>query len=127
MELAGSVAHLMGFPAEQVDDVKTAVLEATINAIEHGNRLNSRRKVSILITPDGERLEIVVRDRSRRPLEVPSVAPNLEEQIAGRAPRRGWGVFLIRSLVDEVEFVSTGRGNLVRMVVHARQPKGDMV
>ena len=67
MDLAGSVARQMGFPAERVDDLRTAVLEATLNAIEHGNRLKATKKVSIILAPKPQRLEITVRDRWRRP------------------------------------------------------------
>jgi hypothetical protein len=38
--------------------------------------------------------------------------------VEGRAPQGGWGTYLIRSLVDEVEFASTTSGHVLRMVVH---------
>ena len=38
MSTASAVAKLMGFREERIDDLKTAVAEACINAIEHGNR-----------------------------------------------------------------------------------------
>jgi serine/threonine-protein kinase RsbW len=120
MDLAGSVARLMGFPAERVEDIRTAVLEATLNAIEHGNALEAAETVLIVVSPTDERLEITVQDRSSRPLVVPESAfptPNLQDKLDGRSPARGWGMFLIRSLVDEVEFSWTGEGNLVRMVI----------
>ena len=41
VDLAASVARQMGFPSERVEDIKTAVSEATLNAIEHGNRLDA--------------------------------------------------------------------------------------
>ena len=127
MDLAGSVARLMGFPAERVEDIRTAVLEATLNAIEHGNQFDSAKQVCIVLRPSPERLEITVRDRARRRFALPPAAPSLDAQLAGQAPRRGWGTFLIRSLVDEVDVASTGVGNRLRMVVHlgaARDPDG---
>jgi hypothetical protein len=45
-------------------------------------------------------------------------APDLQRKLAGQQSPRGWGLFLIKSLVDEVEFSSTSEGNLVRMVIH---------
>jgi len=42
MSTASSVAKLMGFRDERIEDLKTAVAEACINAIEHGNRLNEK-------------------------------------------------------------------------------------
>ncbi len=40
MSTAAAVAKLMGFREDRVEDLKTAVAEACINAMEHGNRLN---------------------------------------------------------------------------------------
>jgi serine/threonine-protein kinase RsbW len=120
VDLAACVAARMGFPADRIEDIKTAVSEATLNAIEHGNALDAAQSVLIVFVPEPEKLEISVRDRSRREL-VPSdpaaPAPSLQDRLAGLSSARGWGMFLIRSLVDEVEFSSTGAGNVVRMVV----------
>lgn len=121
MEVAASVAKLMGFPPDRVDDIKTAVSEATLNAIEHGSPSDTSRRILIVFTPERGTLEIDVRDGSPTPFgsqERLGTPPNLEDQIAGRAPTRGWGTFLIKSLVDEVEFASTAEGNVVRMVIH---------
>jgi serine/threonine-protein kinase RsbW len=121
MDVAGSVARHMGFPAERIDDIKTAVSEATLNAIEHGNALDASQAVFIVLVPEGEKLEVRVRDRAAKafaPGAGTAPAPNLVEQLEGAVPPRGWGTYLIRSLVDEVEFASTSAGNVVRMVIH---------
>ena len=131
MDVAASVAHRMGFPPDRVDDIKTAVSEATTNAIEHGNRQHAAQKVVLVMVPDAGRLEISVADHSPQPfpkrhaphrrrdsVDVPDLAAKLQPG----ANTRGWGMFLIRSLVDEVEFTSTGDGNHVRMVLHL-EPK----
>src|SRR5439155_22913254 len=89
--------------------------------IEHGNTFDAGRRVLMVLVPEDETLEIELRDRSSRrfPETVKSGAPpSLEDRLAGQAKRRGWGTFLIRSLVDEVEFSSTSKGNNVRMLIH---------
>lgn len=121
MALAASVAERMGFPPDRIDDIKTAVAEATVNAIEHGNQLNAAQRVLVVLIPEGESLVIDVRDAAERPFPAErsrGARPRLEDKLAGRANTRGWGVFLIESLVDEVEFSSTSEGNVVRMIVH---------
>ncbi|MBI2941601.1 MAG: ATP-binding protein [Chloroflexi bacterium] len=120
MDVAASVARCMGFPADRIEDIKTAVAEATLNAIEHGNSLDASQRVLIVLVPEGEKLEINVRDRSSTPFPPAEAvgAPSLEDKLTGLSNTRGWGTFLIRSLVDEVEFTSTSEGNLVRMVIH---------
>ncbi len=121
MDLAGGVAARMGFPTDRVDDIKTAVAEATINAIEHGNALDASQRVLIVLIPEGESLEINVHDQSTTPFppdDDTGAAQSLDDRLAGLTSTRGWGTFLIKSLVDEVEFSSTSEGNLVRMVIH---------
>ena len=49
MSTAASVAKLMGFPEDRIEDLKTAVAEACINAIEHGNRLNEKLSVGVVL------------------------------------------------------------------------------
>jgi serine/threonine-protein kinase RsbW len=120
MDTAASVAALMGFGADRIEDIKTAVSEATLNAIEHGNALEVSRRVRISLVSARERLEITVQDRSSRPFGANAAlnaVPSLADKLAGRSPPRGWGLFLIRSLVDHAEFSSTRAGNIVRMVV----------
>lgn len=124
MDLAASVARQMGFPKDRIEDIKTAVSEAATNAIEHGNLQDATQKVLIVLVPEGESLEINVRDRSKRPFTPTADRghPNLDDKLSGLSDSRGWGMFLIRGLVDEVEFTSTARGNQVRMVVHLVPP-----
>lgn len=42
MNTAASTARMMGFSDERVEDLKTAVAEACINAMEHGNKFMNR-------------------------------------------------------------------------------------
>jgi serine/threonine-protein kinase RsbW len=51
MSTAASVAKLMGFREDRIEDLKTAVAEACINAIEHGNRLNEKLSVGVVLRP----------------------------------------------------------------------------
>jgi serine/threonine-protein kinase RsbW len=124
MDLAGSVARRMGFPSERVEDIRTAVAEATTNAIEHGNRSDASRTVYIELAPEGASLAINVRDSGGAPIEQASGTPSLERKLAGDDRARGWGTFLIKSLVDEVEFTSSGDGNVVRMVIRLEHDEG---
>ncbi len=121
MDVAASVARLMGFPADRIEDIKTAVSEATLNAIEHGNATGEAGKVVIVLYPEEQQLKINVHDHSPTPFDAAravATIPELEEKLAGTASARGWGLFLIQSLVDEVQFTSTRDGNQVRMVIH---------
>ena len=62
MSTAASVAKLMGFPEDRVEDLKTAVAEACINAIEHGNRMNEKLSVGVVLHAGADSLEVKVID-----------------------------------------------------------------
>jgi serine/threonine-protein kinase RsbW len=118
MDTAASLARKIGLSPERVEDLRTAVSEACMNAIEHGNQQNERRKVLLLMSATDSELEISVRDHGQA-FEVPDESPSIQTVIEGETRSRGWGLFLIRSLVDKVEFRPLPKGgNVVRMVIH---------
>jgi serine/threonine-protein kinase RsbW len=121
MDAAGAVARLMGFHQSKIEDLKTAVSEACINAIEHGNRCKKATMVLVSLNIDNKRLEVRVKDEGKGvKKKVP--APEIEKQINGGEHPRGWGMFLIKQLVDEVEFKKLpNAGHVVKMVVHINQ------
>src|SRR5689334_12591351 len=120
MDAASSLARRMGFDKDRVEALRTAVSEAVTNAIEHGNEHDSAMKVMVMLTvrPDG--LVISVADQGRKPLDQDKTeaTPRIEESFT-KEDKGGWGIWLIRELMDEVEFSTapTG-GNQVRMVIH---------
>src|ERR1700740_3382134 len=62
MSTAASMAKLMGFSEDRIEDLKTAVAEACINAIEHGNKLNSSLSVGVVLSTTDDQLEVKVID-----------------------------------------------------------------
>lgn len=121
MEKAAKIAREMGFSEDRVNDLKTAVAEACINAIEHGNDLDDSTCIGVTLTTGASALEVSVSDEGSGIKTLPT--PSIKDKIEGQDPsKRGWGVFLINSLMDEVQFLSDqGGGNTVRMVIHLEQ------
>ena len=118
MAAAASLAREMGFSPDRVEDLKTALAEACINAIEHGNQRDARKDVLVLLTAGDSQLEIDVRDQGTQDLPMDAPAPCIEDRLASEVPTRGWGIFLIKNLVDEVEFNHMPQGgHAVRMVI----------
>jgi len=113
MEAAAAAAKRMGFSPDRIADLKTAVSEACINAIEHGNQSDASTRVVVVLTVEPERLEVDVADEGKQPFPPKTPEPG---HVTGH---RGWGMFLIRQLMDEVE-VSTepNGGNQVHMVIY---------
>jgi serine/threonine-protein kinase RsbW len=118
MSTASAVAKLMGFPEDRVEDLKTAVAEACINAIEHGNRLNEKLSVGVVLSADAESLEVKVIDDGKGMRKQPS-KPDIDRKMHGEEDPRGMGMFLIQALVDEAEWVagSEGKASYVRLVI----------
>jgi serine/threonine-protein kinase RsbW len=118
MDFVASVARNMSFPADRVEDLKTAVAEACMNAIEHGNKLDASMKVGISLTIDRDRLQIDVQDEGAGIGQALPPTPDIDSKIEGTSETRGWGIFLIKSLMDEVTFESTPEGNVGKMIIH---------
>ena len=126
MSTAASVAKLRGFREERIEDLKTAIAEACINAIEHGNKLNEGLQVGVVLSAGEDALEIKVIDDGRGIKTIPH-KPDIDKKIHGEEDPRGMGMFLIQALVDEAEWVAGGNGksSYVRLVVRLDPPSFD--
>ena len=103
MECSASFAKLAGLVAERIEDLKSAVAEACINAMQHGNKWRPEARVIVNMNFKDDTFIVSVMDQgdgmSKLP-EYPGIARIIEEN----ASPRGLGIFLIRHLVDEVKF-----------------------
>src|SRR4030095_9575719 len=103
VDFAASVGRIIHLPAERIEDLKTAVAEACTNAIEHGNKMKPGARVSVSFTIEESKLQVDVQDEGMGIGQ--ATPPSLEQTMAGKKERpRGWGIFLIKNLMDEVEF-----------------------
>jgi serine/threonine-protein kinase RsbW len=118
MSTAAAVAKQMGFREARVEDLKTAVAEACINAIEHGNRLNEALSVGVVLNAGEDSLEVKVIDDGKGMKGLPH-KPDIDRKIHGEEDPRGMGMFLIQALVDEAEWVAgtDGKASYVRLVI----------
>jgi serine phosphatase RsbU (regulator of sigma subunit)/anti-sigma regulatory factor (Ser/Thr protein kinase) len=104
--VAGAVAGL-GLEPARLERLKTAVAEATMNAMEHGNEYRADRPVSIRVIHTQDRLSVHVTDSGDPELPSPE-KPDLEAKLEGRQKPRGWGLLLIEEMVDETHVTSEG-------------------
>jgi len=110
------IARRLNFRQEAINQIKTAIVEACINASEHS--LSPDRKIYQRFRVESDRLVITISSRGISPASVGThSAAN-----AGRSEtdydsdeRRGWGLKLIRTLMDEVEFEHVDEGTSLRM------------
>lgn len=120
MDTASSLARRMGFGSDRVEALRTAIAEAVTNAIEHGNEQDSGMRVLVMLMARPDELIVSVADQGRKPLEQEQTTstPRIEDALS-RQDKGGWGIWLIRELMDEVEFTTApSGGNQVRMVIH---------
>lgn len=114
---ATAIAESIRMSPDRIDEVRMAVVEACINALEHSRA--SDREVFVtfqVVGEDGdpEKLRILVHDNgigfSPDVLEEPTMQGKLKS-----ARKRGWGLKIIRGLMDEVEILSGTDGTTVVM------------
>jgi serine/threonine-protein kinase RsbW len=114
---AVTVAEKMGFARDRIEDLKTALAEACINAIEHGNKFDQNKKVRVTLSADTNSLQVIVYDEGDG--IDPKKIPQKRVRDDGFPCRRGYGVFLITNLMNEFYFEKNpGKGNNVKMLMH---------
>ena len=107
----------MGLEPARVERLKTAVAEATMNAMEHGNEYRADRPVSIRVLQSADRLRVQVSDHGGAS-ELPSAeTPDLAAKLEGRERPRGWGLFLIEKMVDEAHATSGTDGQTLELTL----------
>jgi serine/threonine-protein kinase RsbW len=117
MSTAAGMAELMGFSEERIEDLKTAVAEACINAMEHGNKFSDSVHVGVILSGNDEELEVKVIDDGRGVAGKPP-SPNIDRKMLGEEDPRGMGMFLIEALVDKAEWHKGPPGkSFVRLVI----------
>ena len=105
--VAAAVAPL-ALPEDRLDRVKTAVGEAVMNAMEHGNGYREDLPVAVRALTAGDRLWVQVTDRGGGGTSSPPAAPDIEAKLAGLQTPRGWGLFLIERMVNEMRVTDDG-------------------
>jgi serine phosphatase RsbU (regulator of sigma subunit)/anti-sigma regulatory factor (Ser/Thr protein kinase) len=103
--VAEAIAPLAIEPA-RLERLKTAVSEAAMNAIEYGSAGDPEIPVGILVTATPTELRVRITDRAlggHIPDHDDAEEPDIELKLAGLQKPRGWGLFLIRRMVDRVE------------------------
>jgi serine/threonine-protein kinase RsbW len=118
-----TVADKAGLEPELVDQVELAVDEACSNVMLHAHGRDSTKQISVVVELGSEQLVIGILDEGKPfdPTSVPS--PDLDAHLA-RHQSGGLGIYLIRRLMDEVEYRRDAAGrNELRMTKYLRTPE----
>jgi len=127
--VAGAVKDL-GLEGRKLERLKTAVAEATMNAIEHGNGNRAEIPVEVEVTQDGDQLIVAITDQGGHGAHGAEAPPGSGPQDAGRPEEpdlvrkldgdqspRGWGLFLIRNMVDAMEVTTDGQRHTISLTM----------
>jgi serine/threonine-protein kinase RsbW len=120
-EVARAVSGL-GLPERTLERLKTAVAEATMNAMEHGNRYRAEVPVVIEVSASDAELSIKITDEGSGPPAFHSETPDLEAKLEGMQTPRGWGLFLIKNMVDDMNVTGDEHHHTIELIIYL---KGD--
>ena len=117
IEQVAEAVRELRLPETRLERLKTAVGEATMNAMEHGNKYRADLPVSIRVLASDTALSVEITDRGGgQPIPEPE-APDIEAKLAGAQTARGWGLFLIKNMVDDVRVTSDETHHTLELVL----------
>jgi serine/threonine-protein kinase RsbW len=117
-----AAARQFGFVDEDVSNIVLAVDEACTNIIKHAYGGSSTGEIRVTVIREGTSFEVQIHDQGR-PFDPESIHPPNLKQHLSEYRRGGLGVYLMRRLMDQVEFsIHPGRPNEVRLVKYLGSP-----
>jgi len=123
MEQVAKAVEVLHLPGKRLDQLKTAVAEATMNAMEHGNHYLPDKPVSIKVLASQEALSVRITDHGGTrilPSDTGIEVPDIEAKLAELQTPRGWGLFLIKHMVDEMNISSDILHHTVELIMYLK-------
>ncbi|MDI6804480.1 MAG: ATP-binding protein [Bacteroidota bacterium] len=105
-----------GFDEDTTNRIVLAVDEACTNIIRHAYKNISNKPIEVRIIQNKNKFEVMITDYGK-PFDPNSVKePDIKDNFKNYK-KGGFGIFLMRSLVDEVDFRrDEGQKNIVRLI-----------
>jgi serine phosphatase RsbU (regulator of sigma subunit)/anti-sigma regulatory factor (Ser/Thr protein kinase) len=104
-------------PAARLERLKTAVAEATMNAMEHGNHYREDLSVDIEVLTQQDAVKVLITDHGGQQ-DIPlTETPDLEAKLEGLQSPRGWGLFLIKNMVDDMQVTTDKDHHTVALIL----------
>ena len=125
MACSATLAGMAGFISERIEDLKSAIAEACVNAMEHGNKGRLETRVIVNMSFMDDIFTVSVIDQGEGMPEIPEY-PGIVRIIEEDQSTRGLGTFLIQQLVDHVKFNQiTPDGHMVTMKIRLNNETED--
>jgi serine phosphatase RsbU (regulator of sigma subunit)/anti-sigma regulatory factor (Ser/Thr protein kinase) len=120
MKRVAEIVGSLGLSSERLERLKTAVAETAMNAIEYGNRNRPDLPFEIRVAASDDILAVYVSDQGKGGVGGEPPVPDLDAKLKGLQSPRGWGLFLIRNMVDEMNTIQ-GDKHTVELILHIRE------
>jgi serine/threonine-protein kinase RsbW len=114
-ETASRFAVEAGFDEDAIMSIAMAVREAAVNAVLHGNAYDPGKKVMLALERTPQDLVITLRDQGKG-LDLSTIPDCLAPE--NLLKQSGRGIFLMRSLMDEVQIRPSQTGTEVKLIKH---------
>ena len=115
-EFVSHEAREFGFSDEEVSKIALAVDEACTNVIKHAYMFDPGKKITIAVKPNKGAFEISIMDNGKQFNPAKLQAPDMKEYLS-HFRKGGLGVYLMKSLMDKVEYsITPGARNEVRLI-----------
>ena len=114
-KFVAGIARKVGFKNDDIHKIELAVDEACTNVIQHAYKNQKKQSIDIAIKLDFQKFSIVITDKGEgfnfQEIDIPKMDEYLAELRVG-----GLGIYLMKTLMDEVNYKKTNGKNQVRMV-----------
>jgi anti-sigma regulatory factor (Ser/Thr protein kinase) len=117
LERVSTAVTPIQLPDRQLEQLKTAVAEAAMNAMEHGNHYQAEIPIRVQVLASPSDVAVRISDEGgASELPEPQI-PDLAAKLAGEQSPRGWGLYLIKNLVDEMRVSLDGQVHTIELIV----------
>jgi serine phosphatase RsbU (regulator of sigma subunit)/anti-sigma regulatory factor (Ser/Thr protein kinase) len=117
MEQVAEAVRDLNLPSARLERLKTAVAETTMNAMEHGNHYQPDLPVHIRVEATPQQLSVYITDYGSAEAVSETETPDLQAKLDGSQSPRGWGLFLVRNMVDEMRTSGDAKHHQVELVM----------
>jgi anti-sigma regulatory factor (Ser/Thr protein kinase) len=122
LERVSAIVAQLGLPEDRLKKLETAVGEATMNAMEHGNHYRADQPVTVRVLTETDRVKVQIVDLGGSREHHEAEVPDIEAKLEGLQRPRGWGLFLIKNMVDEANESSDGAHHVLELVMSTDDP-----
>jgi serine phosphatase RsbU (regulator of sigma subunit)/anti-sigma regulatory factor (Ser/Thr protein kinase) len=121
IQRVSSAVTAIQLPDRQLEQLKTAVGEAAMNAMEHGNHYQAEVPIDVEVLASESRVAVRISDEGGASEIPPPETPDLAAKLAGEQSPRGWGLYLIQNLVDEIKISLDGQHHTIELIVKRQE------